>query len=93
MFLPVGKFNQGVSADAKKRTWTEITNQVNSLGENYRQVCYCDQHLFLVLLVIIHMLFLILFVYLKCRYILSQTSFIYFLFDGKLVEYVNSTKD
>ncbi|KAF3847316.1 hypothetical protein F7725_020344 [Dissostichus mawsoni] len=33
-----GKFNQGVSAEAKKQTWTEITNQINGLGENHREV-------------------------------------------------------
>ncbi|KAL3057830.1 hypothetical protein OYC64_008142 [Pagothenia borchgrevinki] len=32
------KFNQGVSAEAKKQTWTEITNQINGLGENHREV-------------------------------------------------------
>lgn len=36
--LPVGKFNQGVSAETKKQTWAEITNQINSLGENHREV-------------------------------------------------------
>ncbi len=38
--LPVGKFNQGVSAETKKQTWAEITDQINSLGENHREVCY-----------------------------------------------------
>lgn len=37
---PPGKFNQGVSAEAKKQTWAEITNQINSLGENHREVGY-----------------------------------------------------
>ena len=41
LLLPVGKFNQGVSAEAKKQTWAEITNQINGLGENHREVCYC----------------------------------------------------
>lgn len=39
VLLP-GKFNQGVSAEAKKQTWAEITNQINSLGENHREVGY-----------------------------------------------------
>lgn len=39
--LSVGKFNQGVSAEAKKATWIEITNQINGLGENHREVCSC----------------------------------------------------
>lgn len=38
MFLSAGKFNQGVSADAKKQTWVEITEQINGLGENHREV-------------------------------------------------------
>ncbi|XP_068173522.1 uncharacterized protein zgc:113149 [Antennarius striatus] len=32
------KFNQGVSAETKKQTWAEITNQINGLGENHREV-------------------------------------------------------
>ncbi|XP_068601715.1 uncharacterized protein zgc:113149 [Brachionichthys hirsutus] len=32
------KFNKGVSAEAKKQTWAEITNQINGLGENRREV-------------------------------------------------------
>uniref|UniRef100_G3PJF9 Zgc:113149 n=1 Tax=Gasterosteus aculeatus TaxID=69293 RepID=G3PJF9_GASAC len=34
----IQKFNQGVSAEAKKQTWSEITDQINSLGENRREV-------------------------------------------------------
>ncbi|KAF3693376.1 Nuclear apoptosis-inducing factor 1 [Channa argus] len=37
-YIILRKFNQGVSAEAKKQTWTEITNQINSLGENHREV-------------------------------------------------------
>ncbi|XP_041850875.1 wiskott-Aldrich syndrome protein homolog 1 [Melanotaenia boesemani] len=37
-YILLKKFNQGVSAETKKQTWTEITNQINSLGENHRQV-------------------------------------------------------
>ncbi|XP_032396242.1 nuclear pore complex protein NUP214 [Etheostoma spectabile] len=37
-YILLKKFNQGVSAEAKKQTWTEITNQINSLGENHREV-------------------------------------------------------
>ncbi|XP_033953976.1 myb-related transcription factor, partner of profilin-like [Pseudochaenichthys georgianus] len=37
-FILLRKFNQGVSAEAKKQTWTEITNQINGLGENHREV-------------------------------------------------------
>ncbi|XP_037534336.1 formin-like protein 3, partial [Nematolebias whitei] len=37
-YILLRKFNQGVSAEAKKQTWTEITNQVNDLGENHREV-------------------------------------------------------
>ncbi|KAL7401011.1 hypothetical protein ABVT39_021434 [Epinephelus coioides] len=37
-YILLRKFNQGVSADAKKRTWTEITNQVNGLGQTHREV-------------------------------------------------------
>ncbi|KAM4566796.1 uncharacterized protein PAE49_010293 isoform 2-T2 [Odontesthes bonariensis] len=37
-YILLKKFNQGVSADTKKQTWTRITSQVNSLGENHRQV-------------------------------------------------------
>ncbi|KAM4743206.1 uncharacterized protein FYW61_001766 [Anableps anableps] len=31
------KFNRGVSVDTKKQKWTEITEQINGLGENYRE--------------------------------------------------------
>ncbi|KAF0030910.1 hypothetical protein F2P81_017641 [Scophthalmus maximus] len=37
-FIILRKFNQGVSAETKKQTWTEITNQINGLGENHREV-------------------------------------------------------
>ncbi|KAK9521428.1 hypothetical protein VZT92_021235 [Zoarces viviparus] len=37
-YIILRKFNQGVSAEAKKQTWAEITNQINSLGENHREV-------------------------------------------------------
>ncbi|XP_054453397.1 uncharacterized protein LOC129089961 isoform X3 [Anoplopoma fimbria] len=37
-FIILRKFNQGVSPEAKKQTWAEITNQINSLGENHREV-------------------------------------------------------
>ncbi|TDH15348.1 hypothetical protein EPR50_G00030990 [Perca flavescens] len=37
-YILLKKFNQGVSAEAKKQTWTEITNQINGLGENHREV-------------------------------------------------------
>uniref|UniRef100_UPI0037E761F2 uncharacterized protein isoform X2 n=1 Tax=Semicossyphus pulcher TaxID=241346 RepID=UPI0037E761F2 len=37
-YIILRKFNQGVSAETKKQTWTEITNQVNGLGENHREV-------------------------------------------------------
>ncbi|XP_008307774.1 uncharacterized protein LOC103378361 isoform X3 [Cynoglossus semilaevis] len=32
------KFNRGVSVEAKKQTWAEITDQINALGENHREV-------------------------------------------------------
>uniref|UniRef100_A0A087X453 Myb/SANT-like DNA-binding domain-containing protein n=1 Tax=Poecilia formosa TaxID=48698 RepID=A0A087X453_POEFO len=32
------KFNRGVSVDAKKQKWTEITDRINGLGENHREV-------------------------------------------------------
>lgn len=47
---PVEKFNQGVSAEAKKQTWSEITDQINSLGENRREVCSPERNLILVTL-------------------------------------------
>ncbi|XP_074535693.1 uncharacterized protein LOC141797900 [Halichoeres trimaculatus] len=37
-YILLRKFNQGVSADTKKQTWVEITNQINALGENHREV-------------------------------------------------------
>uniref|UniRef100_A0A3B5BGX9 Wiskott-Aldrich syndrome protein family member 2-like n=1 Tax=Stegastes partitus TaxID=144197 RepID=A0A3B5BGX9_9TELE len=37
-YIILRKFNQGVSAETKKQTWTEITNQINGLGENHREV-------------------------------------------------------
>ncbi|XP_056904774.1 myb-related transcription factor, partner of profilin isoform X1 [Takifugu flavidus] len=32
------KFNHGVSSEVKKRKWAEITDQVNALGENHREM-------------------------------------------------------
>ncbi|KAM8902686.1 uncharacterized protein AB9W97_007237 isoform 2-T4 [Spinachia spinachia] len=37
-YIILKKFNQGVSAESKKQTWSEITDQINSLGENRREV-------------------------------------------------------
>ncbi|KAK5869111.1 hypothetical protein PBY51_010068 [Eleginops maclovinus] len=37
-YILLRKFNQGVSAETKKQTWTEITNQINGMGENHREV-------------------------------------------------------
>ncbi|XP_076001979.1 uncharacterized protein LOC142994988 [Genypterus blacodes] len=37
-YIILKKFNQGVSAEAKKQTWAEITEQINDLGENHREV-------------------------------------------------------
>lgn len=37
-YILLRKFNDGVSAEAKKNTWCEITEQINSLGENQREV-------------------------------------------------------
>ncbi|XP_071352615.1 uncharacterized protein [Trachinotus anak] len=37
-YIILRKFNQGVSAETKKQTWNEITNQINGLGENHREV-------------------------------------------------------
>uniref|UniRef100_A0AAX7VJM2 Myb/SANT-like DNA-binding domain-containing protein n=1 Tax=Astatotilapia calliptera TaxID=8154 RepID=A0AAX7VJM2_ASTCA len=37
-YIILRKFNQGVSAETKKQTWVEITNQINGLGENHREV-------------------------------------------------------
>ncbi|XP_042342079.1 LOW QUALITY PROTEIN: actin cytoskeleton-regulatory complex protein PAN1, partial [Plectropomus leopardus] len=37
-YILLRKFNHGVSAEAKKRTWLDITSQVNGLGENHREV-------------------------------------------------------
>lgn len=36
--VTVEKFNHGVSAESKKLAWAEITNQINALGENHREV-------------------------------------------------------
>lgn len=38
VFVSVEKFNHGVSSEVKKRKWAEITDQVNALGENHREV-------------------------------------------------------
>ncbi|XP_041659442.1 flocculation protein FLO11 isoform X1 [Cheilinus undulatus] len=37
-YILLRKFNRGVSVDTKKQTWIEITNQINDLGENHREV-------------------------------------------------------
>ncbi|KAM3616114.1 uncharacterized protein V6R79_012494 [Siganus canaliculatus] len=37
-YIILRKFNQGVSAETKKQAWVEITNQINGLGENHREV-------------------------------------------------------
>lgn len=37
-YIILKKFNQGVSAESKKLAWAEITNQINALGENHREV-------------------------------------------------------
>uniref|UniRef100_A0A3Q0R6D3 Zgc:113149 n=1 Tax=Amphilophus citrinellus TaxID=61819 RepID=A0A3Q0R6D3_AMPCI len=37
-YIILRKFNQGVSAETKKQTWAEITNQINGLGENHREI-------------------------------------------------------
>ncbi|XP_017286530.1 uncharacterized protein DDB_G0271670 [Kryptolebias marmoratus] len=37
-YILLRKFNQGVSTETKKQTWAEITNQINALGENHREV-------------------------------------------------------
>ncbi|XP_069566625.1 uncharacterized protein [Brachyistius frenatus] len=37
-YIILRKFNQGVSAEAKKQTWAAITSQINDLGENHREV-------------------------------------------------------
>lgn len=37
-YILLRRFNDGVSAEAKKNTWCEITAQINSLGENQREV-------------------------------------------------------
>ncbi|XP_065816258.1 uncharacterized protein zgc:113149 [Labrus bergylta] len=37
-YIILRKFNRGVSVETKKQTWTEITNQINDLGENHREV-------------------------------------------------------
>lgn len=38
LFLSAEKFNHGVSSEVKKQKWAEITDQVNALGENHREV-------------------------------------------------------
>lgn len=38
LFLSAEKFNHGVSSEVKKQKWAEITEQVNALGENHREV-------------------------------------------------------
>lgn len=37
-YIILRKFNHGVSSEVKKQTWAEITNQINGLGENHREV-------------------------------------------------------
>ncbi|KAM6987995.1 uncharacterized protein LKV04_010760 [Tautogolabrus adspersus] len=37
-YIILRKFNRGVSVETKKLTWIEITNQINDLGENHREV-------------------------------------------------------
>lgn len=37
-YIVLKKFNQGVSAEAKKQRWAEITEEINALGENHREV-------------------------------------------------------
>lgn len=37
-YILLRRFNNGVSAETKKNTWCEITAQINSLGENQREV-------------------------------------------------------
>ncbi|XP_061682947.1 uncharacterized protein LOC133504573 [Syngnathoides biaculeatus] len=37
-YILLRKFNHGVSAEAKKQKWAEITEQINALGENRREV-------------------------------------------------------
>ncbi|XP_056139988.1 uncharacterized protein zgc:113149 [Lampris incognitus] len=37
-YIILKKFNHGVSAEAKKQTWADITEQINDLGENHREV-------------------------------------------------------
>ncbi|KAM9318259.1 uncharacterized protein KZ484_022583 isoform 2-T3 [Pholidichthys leucotaenia] len=37
-YVILKKLNQGVSAETKKQTWTQITNEINGLGENHREV-------------------------------------------------------
>lgn len=39
-FLSAEKFNHGVSSEVKKQKWAEITDQVNALGENHREVLF-----------------------------------------------------
>ncbi|KAM4627200.1 uncharacterized protein ACJ7VT_002200 isoform 1-T6 [Polymixia lowei] len=37
-FIILKKFNNGVSAEVKKQTWAEITERINNMGENQREV-------------------------------------------------------
>ncbi|XP_051933381.1 uncharacterized protein LOC127608412 [Hippocampus zosterae] len=37
-YILLRKFNHGVSAEAKKQKWAEITDQINGLGQNHREV-------------------------------------------------------
>ncbi|KAM8853042.1 uncharacterized protein ACB058_009719 isoform 2-T2 [Synchiropus picturatus] len=37
-FIVLRKFNHGVTAESKKQTWMEITEEINALGENHREV-------------------------------------------------------
>ncbi|XP_054649835.1 uncharacterized protein zgc:113149 isoform X3 [Dunckerocampus dactyliophorus] len=37
-YILLRKFNHGVSSEAKKQKWAEITDQINNLGQNYREV-------------------------------------------------------
>ncbi|XP_077466861.1 uncharacterized protein LOC144083171 isoform X2 [Stigmatopora argus] len=37
-YILLRKFNHGVTAEAKKQKWAEITDQINGLGQNHREV-------------------------------------------------------
>ncbi|XP_037122748.1 serine/arginine repetitive matrix protein 2-like isoform X2 [Syngnathus acus] len=37
-YILLRKFNHGVPAEAKKQKWAEITEQINGLGQNHREV-------------------------------------------------------